>query len=64
MYLFSSSVEDTLWTGTPGNYTNPNASEALSVVRKLVDAGQYAQATEEAVKLSGDPSDVLIFAPR
>ncbi|CAK9181144.1 unnamed protein product [Ilex paraguariensis] len=50
--------EDTLWTGDPGNYTNPDAPEALSEVRKLVDDGQYAEATTAAVKLSGDPSDV------
>ncbi|PKI33493.1 hypothetical protein CRG98_046049 [Punica granatum] len=50
--------EDTLWTGTPGNYTNPDAPAALSVVRKLVDNGQYAEATEAAVRLSGNPSDV------
>ncbi|KAG7977100.1 hypothetical protein I3843_05G013200 [Carya illinoinensis] len=28
--------EDTLWTGTPGNYTNPNAPEALSQVYQLL----------------------------
>ncbi|XP_061959289.1 alpha-L-fucosidase 2-like isoform X2 [Populus nigra] len=50
--------EDTLWTGTPGNYTNPHAPEALSVVRKLVDNGHYADATTAAEKLSHDPSDV------
>ncbi|KAF5789996.1 putative alpha-L-fucosidase [Helianthus annuus] len=50
--------EDTLWTGVPGNYSNPDAPNALSVVRKLVDDGNYADATKEAVKLSADPSDV------
>ncbi|OVA03170.1 hypothetical protein BVC80_7209g2 [Macleaya cordata] len=50
--------EDTLWTGVPGNYTNPDAPKALSEVRKLVDDGQFAQATEAAFKLSGKPSDV------
>ncbi|KAH7518055.1 hypothetical protein FEM48_Zijuj09G0130000 [Ziziphus jujuba var. spinosa] len=50
--------EDTLWTGTPGNYTNPKAPEALAEVRKLVDNGEYVEATAAAVKLSGDPSDV------
>lgn len=50
--------EDTLWTGIPNNYTNPNAPEALAEVRKLVDNGQYVEATKEAVKLSGEPSDV------
>ncbi|TXG64186.1 hypothetical protein EZV62_011180 [Acer yangbiense] len=50
--------EDTLWTGIPGNYTDPKAPEALSVVRKLVDSGKYVEATEESVKLTGNSSDV------
>ncbi|KAI3704178.1 hypothetical protein L1987_74393 [Smallanthus sonchifolius] len=50
--------DDTLWTGVPGNYTNPDAPNALAEVRKLVDDGKYAEATKEAVKLSADPSDV------
>ncbi|XP_050210815.1 alpha-L-fucosidase 2 [Mercurialis annua] len=50
--------EDTLWTGIPGNYTNPNAPEALTQVRKLVYDGKYAEATAEAVKLSSIPSEI------
>ncbi|XP_011088197.1 alpha-L-fucosidase 2 isoform X1 [Sesamum indicum] len=50
--------EDTLWTGTPGDYTDPDAPNTLSKVRKLVDDGQYADATTAAVNLSGNPSDV------
>ncbi|GMH02832.1 hypothetical protein Nepgr_004671 [Nepenthes gracilis] len=51
--------EDTLWTGVPGKYTDPNAPEALEEVRKLVDDGKYAEATSVAdAKLSGTPSDV------
>ncbi|KAL7583220.1 hypothetical protein Lser_V15G45850 [Lactuca serriola] len=50
--------DDTLWTGVPGDYTNPDAPTALSEVRKLVDDGKYPEATTAAVKLSGDPSDV------
>ncbi|KAM7482456.1 hypothetical protein LguiB_007039 [Lonicera macranthoides] len=50
--------EDTLWTGIPGNYTNPDAPKVLSEVRKLVDDGKYAEATTAAVNLSGTPSDV------
>ncbi|KAK2974520.1 hypothetical protein RJ640_018685 [Escallonia rubra] len=49
--------EDTLWTGTPGNYTNPGAPKVLSEVRKLVDDGKYSEATTAAVNLSGNPSD-------
>lgn len=55
-------AEDTLWTGTPGDYTDPNAPAALSEVRKLVDGGQYAEATKAAVKLTDNPSDVCFFA--
>ncbi|KAK4401708.1 Alpha-L-fucosidase 2 [Sesamum angolense] len=51
-------MEDTLWTGTPGDYTDPDAPNTLSKVRKLVDDGQYAEATAAAVNLSGNPSDV------
>ncbi|KAL6545905.1 hypothetical protein OROGR_009779 [Orobanche gracilis] len=50
--------EDTLWTGTPGDYTDPGALNTLSEVRKLVDNGQYADATLAAVNLSGNPSAV------
>ncbi|KAE8674298.1 Alpha-L-fucosidase 2 [Hibiscus syriacus] len=42
--LFSS-----MWTGVPGDYTNPDAPAALSKVRKLVDNGDYAEATKAAV---------------
>ncbi|KAL8234691.1 hypothetical protein R6Q59_020791 [Mikania micrantha] len=49
--------DDTLWTGSPGNYTNPDAPEALAEVRKLVNDGKYAEATTSAVKLSGEPSN-------
>ncbi|RYR37279.1 hypothetical protein Ahy_A09g042192 isoform D [Arachis hypogaea] len=47
--------EDTLWTGTPGNYTDSTAPAALAEVRKLVDNRNYSGATEEALKLSGGP---------
>ncbi|XP_019165494.1 PREDICTED: alpha-L-fucosidase 2 [Ipomoea nil] len=50
--------EDTLWTGIPGDYTDPDAPKALAEVRKLVDDGQYAQATEAGRKLVGKPNEV------
>ncbi|KAF8410139.1 hypothetical protein HHK36_002661 [Tetracentron sinense] len=50
--------DDTLWTGVPGNYTNPDAPNALTQVRELVDNGQFVEATAAAFKLSGNPSDV------
>lgn len=51
-------AEDTLWTGNPGDYTDPKAPEYVSEVRKLVDDGQYAEATDAALKLTGNPSEV------
>lgn len=57
-YGLNFSAEDTLWTGIPGNYTNPDAPKALSEVRRLVDIGEYAEATASAVKLFGKPADV------
>lgn len=59
LYCFT---EDTLWTGTPGNYTNPEAPEALEEVRKLVDDGDFSEATEKADKLTGNPSEVFFFS--
>ncbi|KAL3722309.1 hypothetical protein ACJRO7_034651 [Eucalyptus globulus] len=50
--------EDTLWTGIPGNYTNPNVIVALAEVRKLVDDGEYADASAAAVYMLGNPSEV------
>ncbi|XP_042456659.1 alpha-L-fucosidase 2-like [Zingiber officinale] len=49
---------DTLWTGVPGNYSNPNAPAVLSNVRTLVDNGDYTAASTAALGLSGLPSDV------
>ncbi|GAB2291720.1 Alpha-L-fucosidase 2 [Dionaea muscipula] len=42
--------EDTIWTGIPADYTDPNAPEALDKVRRLVDDGKYAEATALADK--------------
>ncbi|KAF7840764.1 alpha-L-fucosidase 2-like [Senna tora] len=49
--------EDTLWTGTPGHYTDSQAPEALSEVRKLVDDEEYSKATAAAAKLTGNPAE-------
>ncbi|KAM7460232.1 hypothetical protein LguiB_036388 [Lonicera macranthoides] len=55
--------EDTLWTGIPGNYANPDAPKALSDVRELIDDGKYADATEVAVDLQGNPPNVCLLLP-
>ncbi|KAL5993881.1 hypothetical protein ACLOJK_038238 [Asimina triloba] len=52
--------DDTLWTGVPGDYTNPKAPTVLSNVRELVDKGQYAEATAAGFNLAGNPSDVYL----
>ncbi|RDX62538.1 Alpha-L-fucosidase 2, partial [Mucuna pruriens] len=49
--------EDTLWTGTPADYTNSKAPQALSQVRNLVNRQQYPQATAAAAGLTGNPSE-------
>ncbi|KAG1342028.1 putative Alpha-L-fucosidase 2 [Cocos nucifera] len=49
---------DTLWTGVPGNYTDPNAPAVLSKVRELVDNGQYSEASLAAFGLFGHPTEV------
>jgi len=40
--------EDTLWAGGPYNPANPEALKALPEIRALIDAGEYAKATEVA----------------
>lgn len=48
--------EDTLWNGSPEDYTDREAPKAISEVRNLVNDDQYAAATEAALKLSGNPT--------
>ncbi|RWV89308.1 hypothetical protein GW17_00048545 [Ensete ventricosum] len=43
---------DTLWTGVPGDYTNPDAPAVLAKVRSLVDSGDYAAASVAAKGLT------------
>ncbi|GAB2210859.1 hypothetical protein Droror1_Dr00016147 [Drosera rotundifolia] len=51
--------EDTLWTGIPGDYTDPNALQVLDEVRKLVNEAKYIEATNMAdKKLSGQPPEL------
>ncbi|MBW8859405.1 MAG: glycoside hydrolase family 95 protein, partial [Caulobacter sp.] len=40
--------EDTLWAGGPYDPANPEALKALPEIRALIDAGDYAKATEVA----------------
>jgi hypothetical protein len=56
-----SGADDTLWTGGPGNYTNPKAPAVLSKVRNLVDNGQYGEATVAAYGLSSEQTQVSLL---
>jgi alpha-L-fucosidase 2 len=40
--------EDTLWAGGPYDPANPEALKALPAIRALIDAGDYAKATQVA----------------
>lgn len=46
--------EDTLWSGCgPRDWNNPNANAALAEVRKLIKAGQYAEADKKSKEMMG-----------
>ena len=45
--------EDTLWTGGPREWNNPNAPKALAEVRRLVAEGKYAEADRAARGMQG-----------
>ncbi|XP_020241025.1 alpha-L-fucosidase 2 isoform X2 [Asparagus officinalis] len=49
---------DTLWTGMPGDYTNRQSPVVVSNVRKLVDNGQFVEASLAANGLLGHLSEV------
>ncbi|XP_048545729.1 alpha-L-fucosidase 2-like [Triticum urartu] len=49
---------DTLWSGVPGDYTDPKAPAALAAVRKLVDEGRFVDATSAASGLFGGLTEV------
>lgn len=50
--------EDTLWSGAPKNWNNPNAPKSLPVVRKLVlEQKDYVAADHEMRKMQGPFND-------
>lgn len=51
-------IDDTLWTGVPGDYTSTNYPSALTQVRNLVDDGKYSEATSAAMSLKGKLPEV------
>ncbi|KRA61942.1 alpha/beta hydrolase [Caulobacter sp. Root655] len=54
--------EDTLWAGGPYDPANPEALAALAEIRRLIDAGEYAKATELAdAKFMGTPKRQMSY---
>ena len=55
--------EDTLWSGGPHDYSNPEAYPHLATVRGLLDKGQYNEAEAEAEKMMGVPIGQMAYQP-
>lgn len=45
--------EDTLWSGGPKDWNNPDAKTWIPEVRRLIDAGEYEAADKAAQKMQG-----------
>ena len=55
--------EDTLWSGTPHVYDNPEALEHLPVVRDLVRQRKYEEAQTRAEEMLGTPKYQQAYQP-
>ncbi|MGU3390811.1 glycoside hydrolase family 95 protein [Sphingomonas sp. M1A8_2b] len=56
--------EDTLWSGGPYEPVNPDARAALPEVRRLIDAGAFAEAQTLAnARLMGVPNTQMAYQP-
>lgn len=55
--------EDTLWTGGPHSYDNPEAYSHLSNVRQLLKDGKYVEAEKEAQNMMGSPVKQMAYQP-
>jgi len=55
--------EDTLWSGGPHCYDNPDAYEHLATVRGLLERGEYAEAEAVAEKMLGIPKYQQAYMP-
>ena len=55
--------EDTLWSGGPHYYDNPDAYQHLATVRELLKQGEYAQAESTAQKMMGRPKYQAAYQP-
>jgi alpha-L-fucosidase 2 len=55
--------EDTLWGGSPHDYTNPDAHAHLARLRELIFAGQIAEAEALSGDMMGRPSLLMPYQP-
>jgi alpha-L-fucosidase 2 len=55
--------EDTLWSGGPHDYSNPEAYSHLARVRQLLENGEYGRAEAEAGKMMGKPIKQMAYQP-
>ncbi|HUT11734.1 MAG TPA: glycoside hydrolase family 95 protein [Thermoguttaceae bacterium] len=55
--------EDTLWSGGPHCYDNPDAYGHLATVRELLERGEYAEAEATAQKMLGIPKYQQAYMP-
>ncbi|MDU0353292.1 glycoside hydrolase family 95 protein [Paraglaciecola aquimarina] len=55
--------EETLWSGGPHDYTNPEAYSHLTKVRQLLTDEEYIQAENEAQKMMGSPVKQMAYQP-
>ena len=55
--------EDTLWSGGPHDYDNPDAYQLLATVREQLEQGEYLDAEATAQKMLGRPKYQQAYVP-
>jgi len=55
--------EDTLWSGGPHCYDNPEAHQHLATVREFLERGEYAEAEATAENMLGIPKYQQAYMP-
>jgi len=55
--------EDTLWSGGPHDYDNPDAYQHLATVREQLERGEYRDAEATAQKILGRPKYQQAYVP-
>ena len=53
--------EETLWSGGPQSYDNPDAYQHLATVRELLEQGEYLEAEATAQKMLGSPKYQMAY---